>query len=180
MEQETLRYPVGKYRSVDVTDQIFEQWVETIETLPELLKKKVTNLTYDELELTYRPDGWNVKQVVHHLADSHMNSFIRFKLALTEERPAIRTYLEDKWAELHDANNEDISDSLGLLEGLHNRWTTLLRNLSPEDRKRSFVHPEYANERTIEWLLGLYDWHCRHHLAHIDQAIELEGKFEEK
>ena len=178
MELETLKYPVGKYRSVEVTDEVFEGWIATIEEFPDHLKKLVTNLTYDELELTYRPGGWTVKQVVHHLADSHMNSFIRFKLALTEDKPTIRPYEEGMWAELSDANNEEISDSLDLLAGLHKRWAILLKSLSSEDRKRFFVHPEYANDRTIEWMLGLYDWHCRHHLAHIAQAIELEGNFE--
>lgn len=177
MDLDTLKYPVGKYESIEITEEVFNQWVATIEEFPEKVKKLVSNLSYDELEFTYRPGSWNIKQIVHHLADSHLNSFVRFKLAMTEDNPTIRPYQEDKWAELPDANNEEIMDSLEILEGLHKRWTTLLKSLSSEDKKRTFLHPEYNHQLTVEWMLGLYDWHCRHHLAHIEQAIEKEGEF---
>lgn len=177
MDLEALKYPVGKYQPAEVTDEVFEKYVNTIAELPKKLRKLVSNLSYDELELPYRPGGWNIKQVVHHLADSHMNSFIRFKLCLTEDNPTIRPYDESKWAETADATNEDVTDSLDLLEGLHTRWVVLMKSLSPTDRNRPLTHPEFKNTLTLGWMLGLYDWHCRHHLAHIEQAIEKDGEF---
>ncbi|WP_424963128.1 YfiT family bacillithiol transferase [Ekhidna sp.] len=178
MDLEALKYPVGKYESpAEITEEIFNQWIITIESLPEKLKKLVVNLSYDELELQYRPGSWNVKQIVHHLADSHMNSFIRFKLILTEDNPTIKTYDETAWAKTADADNEEITESIDILQGLHKRWVMLLHSLKDEHKKRTFYHPEYEKQLTLEWMLGLYDWHCRHHLAHIKQAIELQGEF---
>lgn len=178
MDIDILKYPVGKYEApAEITDEIFEQWILTLQELPEKLKKLVGNLSYDELGLQYRPGGWNVKQVVHHLADSHMNSFIRFKLILTEDNPTIKPYDEGAWAKTADADNEEITESIEILEGLHNRWVMLLKSLKPEHKKRTYFHPEYNREFTLEWMLGLYNWHCKHHLAHIKQAIELEGEF---
>ena len=178
MDIESLKYPIGKYQLTEtITDDQFTGWITTIRKFPEELKGLVVSLSYDELELQYRPDGWNIKQVVHHLADSHMNSFLRFKWILTEDNPTIKTYHEDLWAEKPDANNEEIVNSLEILEGLHNRWALLLENVDAMDRKRTFYHPEYDKQLSLEWLLGLYDWHCRHHLAHIKQAIEKDGEF---
>lgn len=178
MDIEVLKYPVGKYDAPgEITDDQVNQWIQTLEALPDQLKKIVGNLSYDELELQYRPASWNIKQLVHHLADSHMNSFVRFKLIVTEDTPTIRPYNEKEWARTADANNEDIMDSIEILEGMHRRWVLLLKSLSPEDRKRTFFHPEYEGPLTLEWMIGLYDWHSRHHLAHIKQAIELDGKF---
>lgn len=172
MDLEKLRYPIGQYEYATPSEEQWEKWIETIESLPEKLKKMVGNLSFDDLESTYRPDGWNIKQIVHHLADSHMNSFIRFKLVLTEENPTIKPYDEAEWAKTEDASSEDVADSLDLLEGLHKRWTTLLRSITPEDHRRQYIHPEYSSQYNLEWMLGLYDWHCRHHLAHIKLAIE--------
>lgn len=177
VDLEALKYPIGKYQSVEVSNGQFEDWIATIESFPKTLTKLVAGLSYEELELPYRPGSWKIKQVVHHVADSHMNSFIRFKLVLSEENPTIRTYLENEWANTADANNEEIADSLLILEGLHKRWAVLLKNLDIADRKRTFVHPEYNDQHTLEWLLGLSDWHCRHHLSHIEQAIEKQGEF---
>jgi len=178
MDLESLKYPVGKYEAPTVIDdEIFAQWISTIEALPDKIKELVANLSYTELDLHYRPGGWTIKQVVHHLADSHMNSFIRFKLMMTEDNPTIRPYDEKEWAETADANNEEITDSLEILEGLHKRWATLLKSINPKDRKRPFIHPEYDHPLALDWMLGNYDWHCRHHLGHIQQAIKLEGKF---
>lgn len=172
MEGEALKYPVGKYQYVIPDEEVWTQWISTIETLPEKLKKVVSTLSFEDLEKTYRPEGWNVKQIVHHLADSHMNSFIRFKLVLTEENPTIKPYNEAEWAKTEDACSEDVADSLDLLTGLHKRWTTFLKSIKPEDRTRTFVHPEYGNQYDLNWMLGLYEWHCRHHLAHIQMAID--------
>lgn len=178
MDIEVLKYPTGKYEAPsEITEDIFEKWIDTLESLPEKLKKLVGNLSYDELELQYRPDSWTIKQVVHHLADSHMNSFIRFKWILTEDKPTIKTYNEVEWAETADATNEEIMQSTEILEGLHNRLVMLLKSLRPDQRKRTFIHPEYSKEISLEWMVGLYAWHARHHLAHIKQAIELEGEF---
>ena len=174
MDIEKLRYPVGTYTFTPPDDERWKQWINTIETLPEKLRKLVSNLSFDDLEKTYRPEGWNIIQIVHHLADSHMNSFIRFKLILTEDNPTVRPYNETEWAKTEDASNEDIADSLDLLDGLHKRWTTLLKSLDAEQKARTFIHPEYANQYPLVWMLGLYDWHCRHHLAHIQLAIDSE------
>lgn len=172
MELEKLKYPIGHYQYSEPSEEQWEKWITTIEVLPEKLKKLVNNLSYDELDDSYRPEGWNIKQIVHHLADSHMNSFIRFKLILTEDNPTIKSYNEAEWAKTEDAFSEDVSDSLDLLEGLHKRWTTLLRSVKPQERDRTYVHPEYDKQYSLGWMLGLYDWHCRHHLAHIKLAIE--------
>ena len=169
---EELQYPVGKYKYEEPTEETWEQWIAMIENTPEKLQKIVSTLSFEQLEKSYRPDGWNVKQIIHHMADSHMNSFIRFKLILTEENPTIKPYDEAAWAKTEDASSEDVVDSLVLLEGLHKRWTTLLRSIEPEGRLRTFVHPEYGKQYNLSWMLGLYDWHCRHHLAHINLAIE--------
>ncbi|WP_462252778.1 YfiT family bacillithiol transferase [Ekhidna sp.] len=178
MDIETLKYPIGKYQPpAEVTDEIFSQWIETLATLPEKLKKLVGNLSYDELDMNYRPGSWSIKQVVHHLADSHMNSFLRFKWILTEEKPTIKTYNEVEWAKTADANNEEIMESIEILGGVHNRLIMLLKSLNNDQKKRPFVHPEYGEEFTLEWLIGLYAWHSRHHLTHIKQAIEMEGEF---
>ena len=173
MNIEVLKYPVGKYEAPsEINDEIFDEWIETLASLPEKLKKLVKNLSYDELELPYRPGGWTIKQVVHHLADSHLNSFIRFKWILTEEKPTIKTYIQDEWAKTLDASNEEIMHSTEILEGLHARLVILLKSLRPDQKKRTFIHPEYAKELSLEWMVGLYAWHSRHHLAHIKQAIK--------
>lgn len=179
MDIETLKYPVGTYEApTEITDEIIDQWIETLENLPEKLKKLVGNLSYDELELQYRPGSWSVKQVVHHIADSHMNSFVRFKWILTEDKPTIKTYNEVEWAKTADAGNEEIILSTGILEGIHGRLVMLLKSLRPDQKKRTFIHPEYGKEFSLEWMIGLYAWHTKHHLAHIKQAIDLDGKFE--
>ncbi|MEP5613822.1 MAG: YfiT family bacillithiol transferase [Cyclobacteriaceae bacterium] len=180
MELEDLKYPVGKYKAPEVIDQaVITDWVDTLEELPKKLRNLVENLSYKYLDWSYRPKGWTIKQVVHHLADSHMNSFVRFKLMMTEDNPTIRPYEEAKWAQLSDGNNPDISTSLQILEGLHSRLNTLLRDLISDDWNRTFYHPEYEKNFTLSWMIGLYAWHSNHHLAHIQQAIEKEGDFTE-
>lgn len=179
MDLNALKYPVGEYNYSSADGETLDKWIKNIEELPGNISKLVSNLSYEELDLQYRPDGWNIKQVVHHLADSHMNSFIRFKLVQTEENPTIRPYNEADWALTEDAASEDVADSLVLLEGLHKRWTTFLKSREEADWKRVFLHPEYREQKTMEWMLGMYDWHCRHHLAHIKQAIKMEGNFEQ-
>lgn len=180
MKLEDLKYPIGEYVAPDtITDEHFESWVKTIESLPSQLRALVENLTYEELDLIYRPKGWSIKQVVFHLSDSHMNSFVRFKLIMTEENPTLRPYQEHLWAIMPDANNAEIAPALSILDGVHSRWTTLLTNLLNADRKRPYQHPEFDTSLTLEWMLGMYDWHCRHHLAHIEQALKFSGAFPE-
>ncbi len=165
---ELLKYPIGKYSAKDIVTKQDVQWyINTIELFPSKLKHAVTGLTEAQLDTPYREGGWTVRQVVHHTADSHMNSYIRFKLALTEDVPAIRPYLEDRWAELPEAKSGPIELSLPLLEALHKRWAVMLNGLTPDQLKRRLYHPESKMEMTVEYLLGLYAWHSEHHLAHI-------------
>ena len=172
---ENLRYPIGRFvsRSRIDEDQI-EKWINEIEALPDNLTKTVEGLTATQLDTPYRPGGWAIRQVVHHLPDSHMNSFIRFKWALTEDRPEIKAYFEDRWAELPDYSDTPVSVSLDLLEALHRRWVALLRSLTRQDLDRIFIHPESGPANLAE-TIGSYAWHGRHHLAHIRETIRREG-----
>jgi hypothetical protein len=161
------RYPVGRYQAPDViTAAERSPWICQIETLPSSLKEAVAGLSDTQLNTPYRAGGWTVRQVVHHLPDSHLNSYTRFRLALTEDSPAIKPYDEAAWAELPDAKSGPIEPSLALLEGLHMRWAGLLHSLDDADYARTFKHPELGEIR-LDWTLGLYAWHCRHHLSHI-------------
>lgn len=171
---EDLRYPVGKFDpDFEATADVREKFIQTISNLPEKLNEAVKNLSDEKLDTPYRPEGWTVRQVVHHIADSHLNSFCRFKLALTEEFPTIRAYYEDRWAELVDSKMP-IDVSMKIIEGIHSRWTSLLKSMSEEDFERKLNHPE-SGEWTLGKMLGLYDWHSRHHLAHITTLAEREN-----
>ena len=174
---ETLRYPIGKLNvPKNVSKEQISEWIKTIESFPSQVRELTENLSADELDWKYRPEGWTIRQVVHHVADSHVNSIVRFKLALTEDVPTIKPYLEDKWAELEDSK-APISISLSLLEGLHARWTILLKSMNEDDFKTKLFHPEQGRELSLTFMLGLYAWHCNHHLAHIRQALEYKGQF---
>ncbi|GAA4715186.1 YfiT family bacillithiol transferase [Brevibacillus fulvus] len=166
---EELRYPIGKYSfSGEFTDEVRQGWIRDIADLPGQLRQAVSGLTEEQLNTPYRPGGWTVRQVVHHLADSHMNCYIRFKLALTEDVPTIKPYEEAEWAELFDGKAGPVEDSLQLLDFLHRRWVRLLQSMTPEQYERAFDHP--ANGRTtLNKALGSYSWHGRHHLAQITQ-----------
>lgn len=133
-------------------------------------------LSETTLELTYRPSGWTIRQVVHHCADSHMNAFIRFKLALTEDSPTVKPYREEFWAELPDILNLPIEPSLQILEGLHQRWATLLRSFGSREWMAGYIHPEHGKHVGLDEATGEYAWHCRHHLAHIRVAKGLAPK----
>lgn len=163
-----LKYPIGQFTKPDIWDEhLLASGVAIIEAFPEKLRATVAHLTDEQLNTPYRPEGWTIRQVVHHCADSHMNSLIRFKLALTEETPMIKPYHEDRWAELADTKIMDITPSLNLLDGLHRRWTTLLRSLTQSELNRAFVHPEHGTHITLAEAIANYAWHCEHHLAHI-------------
>ena len=177
-ELENLKYPIGMFVKPDSIDaNLIKKWISDIEDLPRSISTLVNGLTLEELNYQYRPDGWNIKQVVHHCADSHMNSIIRFKLALTEDSPTIRPYFEDRWAGLIDGHDDDLTDSLSLLRGLHSKWGKLLRNISKEELLREFVHPEHEIRFRLDEAIGVYAWHGNHHLAHIRQALQYKGDF---
>lgn len=167
-ELEHLKYPVGKYiRPALLDSTCVKAYISDIKSFPIRLKNEVSHLNNAQLDTPYRPDGWTIRQVVHHCADSHMNSIIRFKLALTEESPTIKPYYEERWAELIDSKTFPIESSLALLEGLHLRWVALLNSLSEVQLKRTFIHPENGASFQLDENIGLYAWHCNHHLAHI-------------
>jgi len=144
-----------------------EIWISEIEQLPMKLNEAVRGLSEEQLNLVYREGGWTLRQVVHHIADSHMNSFIRFKLALTEDTPTIKPYYEDRWAELQDSVNTDVKLSIILIEALHRRWVILLKSLNDSDFRRQFHHPESLKMVRLDYNVGLYAWHGNHHVAHI-------------
>ena len=169
---DTLKYPVGTFRKPDkITAEIRSKWIQTIKDFPGEIRQLTQSLSKNQLQLKYRPGGWTICQVVHHCADSHLNSYTRFKLALTEDEPTIRPYFEDRWAELPDAKDTDITASLQIIEGLHKRWAVFLQNLTEADFKRTFYHPEAEKTYDLNETTGLYAWHCRHHLAHIKLAL---------
>jgi hypothetical protein len=171
-----LRYPVGRFTTPDpVVAEDRSAWIDTIERLPATLRLAVAGLSPEQLDTPYREGGWTVRQVVHHLPDSHMNSYMRFRLALTENEPTIRPYDEARWAELADARSGPVEPSLTMLEGLHARWALLLRSLTDADWKRTFRHPEHGRVFTLHYTLAMYAWHCRHHLAHITGIRERNG-----
>ncbi len=174
-EMELLKYPVGPFEPREnLTAADRSALIEEIGALPGRLEAAVSDLTDVQLDTPYRPGGWTVRQVVHHVPDSHLNSYVRFKLALTENRPTIKPYDQAAWAELPDARGDDIEESLTLLAGLHRRWTSFLESLEPEDFGREFVHPE-AGTVDLAWNLQLYAWHGRHHLAHVTRLRERMG-----
>jgi len=171
-----LQYPIGRFTMpAPLTDTIRHTAVEEIAALPARMRKAVTGLNDAQLETPYRPGGWTVRQVVHHVPDSHLNAYIRMKLALTETAPTIKPYDEKTWAVLADARLP-LDVSLALLESVHARWVALCRALKPTDWARTFIHPEYPEgPRTIDWLVQIYAWHSNHHLAHITSLKDREG-----
>ena len=172
-DTEKLKYPIGRYKVPESIDkQVIKEWISQIALLPTDLRSLTVDLTEPDLEKTYRHDGWNVRQIVHHIADSHSNSFIRFKWALTEETPTIKAYFEDRWANLPDAIEAPIEISVDFIESLHKRWVFLLNKLTSEQLDRSFKHPESGRIISLKWNLGLYAWHGRHHLEHIKLALQ--------
>ena len=172
MDLEQLKYPVGQFNMPEIfDDRQAKIWIAEIEALPEIIKKATDNLSKEQLNQAYRPEGWTLRQVVHHLPDSHMNAYIRFKQTITEDMPIIRPYYEERWAETEEAKNDDIEMSIILLEGLHQRWAAFLKTLKLEDYQRKYIHPEHGEEFTLANMLGMYAWHGKHHLAHITNTI---------
>lgn len=165
---DNLQFPIGRFTAPTVyTNELRKEWIQILKETPKRLTEAIANLTPEQLNTPYRPNGWTVLQVVHHLADSHMNSFIRFKLALTENEPTIKPYKESLWANLDDSRNVPSDISLQLLEALHKRWVHLLESISENDYKKMFLHPELNKKISLNETLALYAWHSQHHLAHI-------------
>ena len=169
------RYPIGKFSYAGpLTTEQKRQYLDDIDQAPAKLRAAVRGLSDHQLDTPYRDGGWTPRQVAHHVADSHMNSYIRFKLALTEDDPTIKPYLEDRWAELSEAKHAPVAVSLALLDSLHRRWMLMLRNLTDADWQRTFRHPEIG-PMTLEKTLALYSWHGRHHVAHVTSLREKMG-----
>jgi hypothetical protein len=170
-----LRYPIGKFAFAGPPDEQQRQtWIDDIARAPAALRAALRGLTPPQIETPYRDGGWTIRQVTHHVPESHMNAYIRFKLALTEEAPTIKPYLEDRWATLPDVQSTPLEVSLALLDSLHDRWVRLLRSLAPSDWKRTFHHPELGT-MALERNLALYSWHGRHHVAHIVELRKRMG-----
>ena len=170
------RYPIGPFTyHKPLSDQDVQAMIQTIEDFPSRLKKLVDQYGATNLDTPYREFGWTVRQVVHHVADSHMNAYIRFKLALTEDKPTIKPYNEKAWAEMIDSKTLPVDISLTLLTAIHKRWVTILRTMNEESFQRTFFHPEHMKLHTLYEILAMYAWHCNHHYAHI-QLIEPSGK----
>lgn len=163
-----LQYPIGKFKRIEGTlpENLRSDYITALKETPILLTKAVKNFSKEQLDTPYRPGGWTVRQLIHHIADSHMNSFIRFKLALTEENPVIKPYDEKLWAETPEVYSVPVETSLQLISMLHQRWGALLEALESEDFKRTFQHP-VSGKMSIDQTIALYAWHCKHHLAHI-------------
>ena len=170
-----LRYPVGKYvKCESLTPEQRAEVIAEIAATPKSLRDAVAGLSREQIDTPYRPGGWTVRQVVHHLPDSHMNSYVRLKLALTENGPTIKPYEEQLWAELADSRDTPVEVSLTLLEALHQRWVILLRSMKAEDFSRTLRHP-VLGPMPVDNLVNIYAWHGRHHVAHITALREREG-----
>ncbi|MFK9092725.1 YfiT family bacillithiol transferase [Bacillus salipaludis] len=165
------RYPIGEFECEDIISMAqVAKWIEEIRVLPSQLSEVVSELSEEELNQPHRKNGWTIRQVIHHIADSHTNSYIRFKLALTEDAPTIKSYNQDEWANLPDSTMP-ISVSLKIIDSLHERWTYLLQSLTAEQLKRTFHHP-VSGQVTLERNIGIYAWHGQHHLAQIKNALK--------
>jgi hypothetical protein len=166
------RYPIGKFKfDNNIDDNLRSRYIKDIEEQPNILRKTVEGLNDEQIDTPYRKGGWTIRQVVHHLPDSHLNAYVRFKLTLTENEPVIKTYEEGLWAELRDSKNTPISVSLDLLSSLHQRWVILLRTLSDSDFKKNYIHPDWGKVN-LYWALAQYAWHGKHHTAHITKIKE--------
>jgi DinB superfamily len=169
------RYPTGKFEMpAAVTPALRQAAIEKIAETPAKFRAAVRGLGDAQMDTPYRDGGWTIRQVVHHVPDSHMNAYVRLKLALTESSPTIKPYMEDKWALLADSRATPIEVSLSLLDSLHTRWVVLLRSLKPEDFSRKLVHPDHG-ERNIDWVIFIYAWHGPHHTAHITELRKQKG-----
>lgn len=172
MDLEQLKYPIGKVEiPTTISQKDIDKWISDIERFPHELEFLVRDLSDNQLDTPYRKGGWSVRQVIHHCFDSHTNSYIRFKWALTEDTPLIKAYFEDKWAEIEDSKSSPIFLSIDGLKALHSKWVYLLKGLSKIDLEKYFVHPETKEKVSLKENIGIYAWHCQHHYAHIEQLM---------
>ena len=175
MSEDLLRYPIGHpAQNPELTEAERTQSIAIIEACPAQMRQALSGLTQEQLDTPYRPGGWTLRQVAHHVPDSHMNAYVRFKLALTEDEPTIKPYDEARWAELHDTRTTPVEVSLVLLEALHRRWADLLHTLRPEDFRRTLRHPD-KGRLTLDQMVDLYAWHGSHHVAHVTSLRERMG-----
>lgn len=169
------QYPIGKYESQPFSEEQKQKWITDIEFLPQDIEYAVQRFDEQQLDTPYREGGWTIRQLIHHVADSHMNAYIRFKLGLTENNPTIKAYEEQIWATMADTYEQPINISLTLLHSLHKRWISVLKNIQIEEWERTIVHSATQQQMTLWFLLGMYAWHSRHHLAHITTLKENMG-----
>lgn len=175
MTIEELKYPIGQAQIPSkITQDYIDEWTKTLTQFPNELECLVANLSEEQLNTPYREDGWTVRQVVHHCADSHHNSYIRFKWALTEDKPIIKAYFEDRWADLFDYQ-APIKYSILHLKAVHARLVYLINGMNDEQLNKSFIHPETKKEVSLKENIGIYAWHCNHHFAHIENLLIRKG-----
>ena len=176
MDSEIKKYPLGRFSAPEkISDVDVDEYIQVIKHFPSRLKNLVEHWTDEQLDTQYRKGGWRIRQLINHLADSHMNSYIRFKLALTEENPTIKPYDEAAWANLQDSFNIEIKPALQILKGLHKRWVYELKSLTNKEFESTFFHPEQNRKITLRESLAFYAWHCNHHFAHIENLKKEKG-----
>ena len=169
------RYPIGKYEALPFSEATKKAWIHELKVAPTNLELTVQHLDKAQLDTPYREGGWTVQQVIHHLADSHMNAFIRFKLGLTEDNPTIKPYIQQKWSETPDVLNVPVNYSVTLIHSLHHRWYELLKSMTDEDWQRTLFHPEQKREITLWEMLLIYAWHGKHHLTQLQRYAHNQG-----
>ena len=175
-ELQKLRYPIGKFENpTHISKEQITAWISVLEEFPNRLKTLVNDLSDEQLETPYRPEGWTVRQTVHHVSDSHHHSYSRFKWALTEDKPLIKAYYEERWAELEDSKSGPIAISLQHLQVIHTKLVYLLKHMNAEDFEKSFIHPETNKQVSLKQNLGIYAWHSNHHYAHIENLLKRKG-----
>ncbi|ULC60599.1 bacillithiol transferase BstA [Flaviramulus sp. BrNp1-15] len=175
-ELQNLKYPIGQFNCpTNISKQHIENWISILEEFPNRLENLVKDLTDKQLDTPYRPEGWTVRQVVHHLSDSHHHSYTRFKWSLTEDKPIIKAYFEERWAELIDAKTAPIKMSLQHLRAIHTKLTYLLKTLNDDDLNKCFIHPETNSEVPLKKNIGIYAWHSNHHYVHIENLLKREN-----
>lgn len=167
---EKLKYPIGKFTYRELEDDEYAILIDRLAELPSKIRLAVSNLDDVQLDTPYREGGWTLRQVLHHLPDSHANAYIRFKLAFTEDNPTIRLYHEERWAECEEAKYSPVEDSLDLLDSLHRRWVSFIRTFKPQDFVKTYYHPERGRNYSLAEVLSMYVWHGEHHLAHITET----------
>lgn len=176
MDLEKLKYPIGKPQiPTQITEVHISEWIHILEKFPQKLENLVKQLSETQLDTKYRPDGWTIRQVIHHVSDSHHNSYTRFKWTFTEDKPVIKAYYEDRWAELFDSKKAPITLSIAIIKALHAKWVYFLKGLTASDLEQVFIHPEGNEEVSLKENIGIYAWHCNHHYAHIEQLMICKG-----